>query len=210
MMPFTTLDAVAAALPMSNIDTDKILPARFLKTISRKGLGAALFSTLRDTPGFVLDMAPWNEAGILITLQNFGCGSSREHAPWALLDFGIRCIVAPSIADIFYNNCFKNGILPIILPEDHIDVLMALAKKSTTARMQISLEAQTITTGTGSTFCFDVDHGRKQDLLTGTDEIRRSLKLRPEIDAFEAYRRASAQWFPQVDAEVLARVLRLA
>ncbi|WP_179506183.1 MULTISPECIES: 3-isopropylmalate dehydratase small subunit [unclassified Sphingomonas] len=204
MTPFTTLDAVAAPLPLSNIDTDKILPARFLKTISRIGLGAALFSTLRVEPGFVLNVVPWNSAGILIALENFGCGSSREHAPWALLDFGIRCIIAPSIADIFYNNCFKNGILPIVLPSDHIEALMCLASEPATARMRISLEAQTVTTLVDSKFFFDVDAGRKKDLLAGIDEIGRSLKLMPEIDSFEAERRAQAPWFPQIDATILA------
>lgn len=205
MTPFGALDAIAAALPLPNVDTDKILAARFLKTISRKGLGAALFSTLRKNPGFVLNVAPWNQAGIIITLENFGCGSSREHAPWALLDFGIRCVIAPSIADIFYNNCFKNGILPIVLPEDQIADLMALAQNPETARLKISLEDQTITTVTGQTFTFIIDSGRKHDLLHGVDEIGRSLELTNDIESFEAARRKQTPWFPQIDAAVLAR-----
>lgn len=203
MTPFTFLDALAAPLPLANVDTDKILAARFLKTISREGLGRALFDTLRRDPdgsereSFVLNRPPWTEAGILIALDNFGYGSSREHAPWALLDFGFRCIIAPSFADIFYNNCFKNGILPIVLPLDQVEALIALAGNAETARMQIDLPAQEIRAGT---LClnFAIDPRRKQDLLDGADEIARSLTYQDQIARFEAAARARRPWVPEV------------
>src|SRR5471030_2243222 len=160
MDKFTTLTGVAAPMPMQNIDTDKVIPARFLKTIKRTGLGVHLFDALRyqkdgsENPDFVLNQEPYRKAQILIAYENFGCGSSREHAPWALLDFGIRCVIAPSYADIFYNNCFKNGILPVILPKDAVDKLM----QTTEAGQQIAVDLtqQKVTAGNHS-FDFDID-----------------------------------------------------
>lgn len=186
VQPFTHLDAIAAPLPLANVDTDKILAGRFLKTISRDGLGEKLFWTLRQDPAFVLNRAPWREAGILIALDNFGCGSSREHAPWALLDFGIRCVIAPSIADIFYNNCFKNGILPIVLPEDEVMRVMDLAQEPATARLNVNLPAQTIDPVCGPPIHFDIDARRKRDLIDGVDEIGDTLT---KIDAIRDQQR---------------------
>src|SRR5258707_4917 len=148
MTPFNKLDAIAAPLALSNIDTDKIIAARYLKTISRNGLGEGLFSSLREDPPFILNREPWSRSEILIALQNFGCGSSREHAPWALLDFGIRCVIAASIADIFYNNCFKNGILPIVLELDVVERLLTVAADAETSRMVVDLRTRTITIAT--------------------------------------------------------------
>lgn len=175
MQPFTHLDAIAAPLPLANVDTDKILAGRFLKTISREGLGEKLFWSLRQDPAFVLNCAPWSDAAILLALDNFGCGSSREHAPWALLDFGIRCVIAPSIADIFYNNCFKNGILPIVLPKGEIARLIALAQHPATARFHVDLPAQLVRPATGSPILFEIDARRKRDLMEGVDEIGDTL-----------------------------------
>lgn len=186
MTPFDRLDAIAAPMPLANVDTDKILAGRFLKTIAREGLGAVLFSSLREDPGFILNRTPWNKASILIALDNFGCGSSREHAPWALLDFGIRCIIAPTIADIFYTNCCKNGILPIMLPRTDISRLMELASEAATARMSVDLEAQTILTTDGVVLGFAIDPKRKLDLLAGADEITQTTLLSDAISAFEA------------------------
>jgi 3-isopropylmalate/(R)-2-methylmalate dehydratase small subunit len=167
MEPFTTLTAIAAPLPLANVDTDKIIPGRFLKTIQRTGLGVHLFDTLRyDATGaersdFVLNQSPYRAAKILIAHENFGCGSSREHAPWALLDFGIRCVIAPDFADIFYNNCFKNGILPIRLPRDVCDALMAEAAMGENARITIDLHAQVVKTPTGQEIKFEIDAHRR-------------------------------------------------
>ena len=198
MTPFIHLEAVAAPLPLANVDTDKILAARFLKTIKREGLGDALFSTLRENAAFVLNRHPWSRAGILIALDNFGCGSSREHAPWALLDFGIRCIIAPSIADIFYNNCFKNGILPIILPQDQIGRLMEAASHADTAQMVVDLPSQTVVAA-GEHYGFDINPARKQDLLGGIDEIARSMGFDNAICTFEADHARSQPWIMQID-----------
>ena len=194
MTPFVQLTSVAAPLPLANIDTDKIIAARFLKTISRKGLGTALFSALREDYQFVLNRAPWSRAGILIALDNFGCGSSREHAPWALLDFGIRCIIAPSFADIFYNNCFKNGILPIVLSPSVVNELLLLVSKPETACLTIDLIPQTVATKDGKVFAFDIDPGRKRDLLAGIDEIARSLGYSARISDFESKRLEQFPW----------------
>lgn len=185
MTPFERLKSIAAPLPVANIDTDKILPARFLKTISRSGLGTALFHALRDDPDFVLLRAPWSAARILVTGHNFGCGSSREHAPWALLDFGIRCIIAPSFADIFHNNCFKNGILPVTLPDEQIDRLTLLASDPAKAMFEIDLVSQFIFAHR-TEYRFEIDASRKAMLLDGVDEIARTLDVRNRIDAFEA------------------------
>jgi len=201
MQALSTLDAIAAALPIANVDTDKILPARFLKTITREGLGDKLFWSLRQDPGFMLNRAPWDQAGILIALDNFGCGSSREHAPWALLDFGIRCIIAPSIADIFHNNCFKNGILPIVLPHDAVTMLIDLASQPQTARLRINLPDQCIaTTVADQVIRFDVDAKRKADLIEGVDEIARTLGYSAAIGQHQRRRHALQPWLDRQDA----------
>jgi 3-isopropylmalate/(R)-2-methylmalate dehydratase small subunit len=171
MDKFTTLTGIAAPMPLLNIDTDMIIPKQFLKTIKRSGLGVNLFDEMRYTtdgkeiPDFVLNQPAYRSAEILIAGDNFGCGSSREHAPWALLDFGIRCVISTSFADIFYNNCFKNGILPIVMPKEVVDVLMADARKGANARQTIDLVAQTVTTSDGQVFAFEVDAHRKHCLL---------------------------------------------
>lgn len=198
MTPFTRLDAIAAPLPLANVDTDKILPARFLKTVSRDGLGEALFASMRTDPDFVLNRPPWNRAGILIALGNFGCGSSREHAPWALLDFGIRCVIAPDFADIFYANCFKNGILPVALPEDIIRTLMVLAGDPATAQMCVDLEACRISTANAGEYTFQIQDQRRRDLLMGVDEIDRSLGAVSDIEAYENAANTSRPWIVPV------------
>ena len=191
MDKFTTLTGIAAPMPLVNIDTDMIIPKQFLKTIQRSGLGKNLFDEMRYTqdgqeiPDFVLNQPAYRKAEILVAGDNFGCGSSREHAPWALLDFGIRCVISTSFADIFFNNCFKNGILPIVLPQDQVDVLMADAKKGANARVTIDLEAQTVTTSDGQTFSFEVDPFRKHCLLNGLDDIGLTLEKAAAIDSFE-------------------------
>jgi 3-isopropylmalate/(R)-2-methylmalate dehydratase small subunit len=206
MEPFTTLTAIAAPLPLANVDTDKIIPGRFLKTIQRTGLGVHLFDTLRyDATGaersdFVLNQAPYRAAKILIAHENFGCGSSREHAPWALLDFGIRCVIAPDFADIFYNNCFKNGILPIRLPRDVCDALMAEAAMGENARITIDLHAQVVKTPTGQEIKFEIDAHRRHLLLEGLDEIGQTLSRGSAIDMYEAARDARLPWLPALTA----------
>ena len=194
MEKFTKLDAVAAPLNMINIDTDMIIPKQFLKTIKRSGLGKNLFDEMRyaddgsEIEDFVLNRPAYRNAQILVAGANFGCGSSREHAPWALLDFGIRCVIAPSFADIFYNNCFKNGILPIALPQAEVDRLMSDAKQGNGTVLSINLEGQTITRPNGETIAFDVDPFRKNCLIEGLDDIGLTLKKSEKIDAFEAER----------------------
>lgn len=194
MRPFTQLKAIAAPLPLSNVDTDQILPGQFLKTLSREGLGRHLFHALRQESGFLLDRAPWNKAGILIALDNFGCGSSREHAPWALLDFGIRCVIAASFADIFANNCMKNGILTIQLPLIDVESLLALAGEPSSARLGIDLGTQVISAVDGRSWRFEIEDKRKESLLLGIDEIARSMSLDDRISAFEEARRSSRPW----------------
>jgi 3-isopropylmalate/(R)-2-methylmalate dehydratase small subunit len=192
MEKFNQLTGIAAPMPLVNIDTDMIIPKQFLKTIKRSGLGANLFDEMRfDRQGgeiadFVLNQPAYREAQVLVAGENFGCGSSREHAPWALLDFGIRCVIAPSFADIFYNNCFKNGILPVALPQEAIDVLMKDAEKGSNARMDIDLDAQTVTSSDGDVFSFEVDAFKKHCLMNGLDDIGLSLEKVASIDAFEA------------------------
>ncbi len=192
MEKFTQLTGIAAPMPLVNIDTDMIIPKQFLKTIKRSGLGANLFDEMRfdrqgnEVEDFVLNQPQYREAQILVAGDNFGCGSSREHAPWALLDFGIRCVISTSFADIFYNNCFKNGILPIALPQEAIDVLMKDAEKGSNARMDVDLEAQTVTSSDGEVFSFEVDSFKKHCLLNGLDDIGLSLEKVASIDAFEA------------------------
>ena len=200
MQSFTRLTAVAAPLPMINVDTDMIIPKQFLKTIKRSGLGQSLFFEMRyddagaEKPDFVLNRRPYRNAQILIAGDNFGCGSSREHAPWALLDFGIRCVIAPSFADIFYNNCFKNGILPIVLPREQVDALMALATREGGATLSVDLERQEIAVADGATMPFDVDPFHRSCLLGGLDEIGLTLQKAPAIAAFEERHKASQPW----------------
>jgi 3-isopropylmalate/(R)-2-methylmalate dehydratase small subunit len=191
MQKFTTLTGIAAPMPLVNIDTDMIIPKQFLKTIQRSGLGKNLFDEMRYTqdgqeiPDFVLNQPAYRKTEILIAGDNFGCGSSREHAPWALLDFGIRCVISTSFADIFYNNCFKNGILPIVMPQDVVDVLMADARKGANARVTVDLPSQTVTTSDGQSFPFDVDPHRKHCLLNGLDDIGLTLEKAASIDSYE-------------------------
>ena len=191
MTPFTKLTGIVAPMPLVNIDTDMIIPKQFLKTIQRSGLGKNLFDEMRYTqdgqeiPDFVLNQPAYRDAQILVAGDNFGCGSSREHAPWALLDFGIRCVISTSFADIFYNNCFKNGILPIVMPQDVVDVLMQDAKKGANARITVDLESQTVTTSDGQSFAFDVDSHRRHCLLNGLDDIGLTLEKAASIDSYE-------------------------
>ncbi len=200
MEKFTQLTGIAAPMPLVNIDTDMIIPKQFLKTIKRSGLGANLFDEMRfdrqgnEVEDFVLNQPQYREAQILVAGDNFGCGSSREHAPWALLDFGIRCVISTSFADIFYNNCFKNGILPIALPQEAIDVLMKDAEKGSNARMDVDLEAQTVTSSDGEVFSFEVDSFKKHCLLNGLDDIGLSLEKAASIDAFEAKMGQARPW----------------
>lgn len=199
MQSFTTLSGIAAPLPIVNIDTDMIIPKQFLKTIKRSGLGKNLFDEMRYAPDgseiadFVLNLAPYRKAEILVAGDNFGCGSSREHAPWALLDFGIRCIIAPSFADIFYNNCFNNGILPIALPKEQVEELSNLATKDPKAPFSVDLNAQVIRAG-NKEYRFDIDPGRKHRLLNGLDAIGMSLQHVPKIDSYEAGKKNETPW----------------
>ena len=192
MQKFDKLTGIAAPLDIINVDTDMIIPKQFLKTIRRSGLGKNLFDEMRFTPegaeieDFVLNQPAYREAQILVAGDNFGCGSSREHAPWALLDFGIRCIIAPSFADIFYNNCFKNGILPIVLPQAEVDKLMDDAKRGANATVSIDLENQVINGPDGGTISFEVDAFRKKCLMEGLDDIGLTLQKASAIDDYEA------------------------
>jgi 3-isopropylmalate/(R)-2-methylmalate dehydratase small subunit len=200
MEKFTTLTGVAAPLPMRNVDTDMIIPKQFLKTIKRTGLGKSLFFEMRydeagkEVPDFVLNQPAYRGATILVTGENFGCGSSREHAPWALLDFGIRCIVAPDFADIFYNNCFQNGILPIKLPQSEIDKLLDDASRGSNATITVDLEAQEIRGPDGGTIKFDIDPFRKHCLLNGLDSIGLTLEKEGSINSYEEKAAAARPW----------------
>ena len=200
MDKFTQLTGVAAPLPAINIDTDKIIPKVYLKSIKRTGFGKHLFAELRykadgsENPDFVLNQPAYRNAKILIGAENFGCGSSREHAPWALLDFGIRCIVAPSFADIFYNNCFKNGILPVSLPKEIVEELMKDAEKGANAVMTVDLEAQTITRPDGEKVHFDVEPFRRHCLFNGLDDIGLTEQKDKEIAAYEEKARLARPW----------------
>ncbi len=200
MDKFDKLTGVAAPMPLVNIDTDMIIPKQFLKTIKRSGLGVNLFDEMRyDRQGneiadFVLNQPRYREAEILVAGDNFGCGSSREHAPWAIKDFGIRCVISTGFADIFYNNCFKNGILPIALPREAVDVLMADAEKGSNARMTVDLEAQTVTTSDGESFSFEVDAFKKHCLMNGLDDIGLTMEKAAAIDSFEAKASAERPW----------------
>ncbi len=204
MRAFTTLTGIAAPLPMANVDTDKIIPARFLKTIKRSGLGVHLFDTLRyDADGgeradFVLNQPAYAHAEILIAHENFGCGSSREHAPWALLDFGIRCVIAPDFADIFHGNCLKNGVLPIALPREVCDVLIEDSRMGSNARFTVDLQRQVVVRPNGTEIPFQVDAFRREMMLQGLDEIGQTMQRGPSIDAFEARQQRERSWMPTI------------
>jgi len=200
MEKFTTLTGVAAPLPLRNVDTDMIIPKQFLKTILRTGLGKSLFFEMRydqagkEIPDFVLNQPAYRKAQILVAGENFGCGSSREHAPWALLDFGIRCIIAPDFADIFYNNCFQNGILPIKLPQADVDKLMDDASRGSNATITVDLDAQEIRGPDGGVIRFDIDPFRKHCLLHGLDNIGLTLEKQQAIEAYEAKAQTARPW----------------
>ena len=200
MQKITKLTGVAAPFPLRNVDTDMIIPKQFLKTIKRTGLGKSLFYELRydqsgtENPDFVLNKPAYRNAEILIAGENFGCGSSREHAPWALLDFGFRCIIAPDFADIFYNNCFQNGILAIKLPQEQVDKLMDDASRGANATLSIDLEAQEIRGPDGGVISFDIDPFRKHCLLNGLDSIGLTLEKEKAIRDFEARDANARPW----------------
>jgi 3-isopropylmalate/(R)-2-methylmalate dehydratase small subunit len=199
MQKFTRLSAVAAPLPVANIDTDQIIPKQFLSTVERTGLGRGLFHDMRfaadgaERPDFVLNRPHYQGANILMAGPNFGCGSSREHAPWALMDFGISCVISASFADIFFNNCFKNGLLPVVLPEDVVEALMAQATGDN-ARFDVDLESQTVTGPDGIRHRFEIDPGRKRALMLGLDEVGETLMHDGAISAHEARRQLATPW----------------
>jgi 3-isopropylmalate/(R)-2-methylmalate dehydratase small subunit len=199
MTPFNHLDGRAAPLAIANLDTDQIIPKQFLKGVDREGLGKGLFYDLRfdeeghDKPDFVLNQPAYAGASVLIAGANFGCGSSREHAPWALLDFGVRCVIASSFADIFYNNCFSNGLLPLTLPEDQVHALMAEAKGGNHI-FSIDLESQTVISPSGARFTFEIDAGRKEKLLKGLDAVGETLQHAGDIGVFEHKRALAQPW----------------
>ena len=200
MEPFKKLDGIAAPLNMINVDTDMIIPKQFLKTIRRTGLGKALFDEMRykpdgsENPDFVLNKPAYRKAQILVTGENFGCGSSREHAPWALLDFGIRCVISTSFADIFYNNCFKNGILPIVVSQEDLDKLMDDASRGSNAILTVDLDAQEITGPDGGRIGFEIDAFRRHCLLNGLDDIGLTLEKATSIDTFEKQAATARPW----------------
>ncbi len=200
MDKFTELTGVAAPLPMINVDTDKIIPKQFLKTIKRTGLGKNLFDEMRyddngdEIPDFVLNKPAYRNSKILVAGENFGCGSSREHAPWALLDFGIKCVIAPSFADIFFNNCFKNGVLPIKLPQEDVDKLMDDAERGANATLTVDLKNQVIKGPDGGEISFDIDPFLKECLLEGLDDIGLTLKKESSISSFEEKAGAARPW----------------
>ena len=200
MEKFTTLTGVAAPLDMINIDTDMVIPKQYLTTIKRTGLGRGLFHEMRydadgnENPDFVLNKAPYRDAKILVAGENFGCGSSREHAPWALLDFGITCVIAPSFADIFYNNCFKNGILPITLGPGDMKKIMDDAERGANATLTIDLENQTIQGPDGGEIKFEIDEFKKHCLLNGRDDIGLTMEIEAKIGAFEDEQKTTQPW----------------
>ena len=200
MDKFDHLTGVAAPLNMINVDTDMIIPKQFLKTIKRTGLGKSLFFEMRfkddgsEVEDFVLNKPAYRESTIMVGGDNFGCGSSREHAPWALLDFGIKCVIAPNFADIFYNNCFKNGILPIKLPQEDVDKLMEDAEHGANATLTVDLEAQTITGPDGGSISFEIDPFKKKCLLQGLDDVGLTMKKEDAISKFENDKKASEPW----------------
>ncbi|CAN7594806.1 3-isopropylmalate dehydratase small subunit [Phenylobacterium sp. LjRoot164] len=199
MQAFTRLDAKIAPLPLANIDTDQIIPKQFLKTVEREGLGRGLFYDFRfDEDGkeksdFVLNRPEYKGAGVLVAGDNFGCGSSREHAPWALMDFGIDCVISTSFADIFYNNCFQNGLLPVVLKPEEVQDLMEEAKGGN-HMVTVDLETQTVVSPSGKTFSFQIDPSRKDKMLNGLDAIGETLQAAPSIDVFEGKRAISQPW----------------
>ena len=200
MEKFNKLTGIAAPMPLVNIDTDMIIPKQFLKTIKRSGLGANLFDEMRfDQDGneiedFVLNKKAYRNAEIIVAGENFGCGSSREHAPWALLDFGIKCVISASYADIFYNNCFKNGILPIVLKPDEVALLMEDSKNGENARISIDLEKQIVQSSEGIEFSFEIDEFKKHCLLNGLDDIGLTMKKASSIDEFEEKYQKKMPW----------------
>ena len=200
MEKFTRLTGVAAPLPIRNVDTDMIIPKQFLKTIKRTGLGKSLFFEMRyddagnEIPDFVLNQPAYRNAQILVAGDNFGCGSSREHAPWAILDFGIRCVISTDFADIFYNNCFKNGILPIKLPQEDVDKLMEDAERGANATVTVDLETQTITGPDGGEITFELDSFRKHCLINGLDDIGLTMEKADKISSFEEKNKISQPW----------------
>jgi 3-isopropylmalate/(R)-2-methylmalate dehydratase small subunit len=199
MQPFTRLDAKAAPLPLANIDTDQIIPKQFLKTVEREGLGRGLFYDFRfdgegrERPGFVLNRPEYKGVGVLVAGDNFGCGSSREHAPWALMDFGITCVISTSFADIFYNNCFQNGLLPVVVKADELQVLMDEAKGGNHV-VSVDLAAQTVTSPSGQTFRFEIDPVRKHKMLNGLDAIAETLQEAKSIDVYEMRKALAQPW----------------
>ncbi|MEL7026848.1 MAG: 3-isopropylmalate dehydratase small subunit [Pseudomonadota bacterium] len=201
MEKYEKFEGIAAPMPLVNIDTDMIIPKQFLKTIKRSGLGVHAFAELRyeqdgttEKSDFVLNNPAYRSAEILVAGDNFGCGSSREHAPWALKDFGIRCVISTSFADIFFNNCFKNAILPIVLPQEQVDILMEDAERGANARMTVDLENQKITTSDGVEISFDIDPFRKRCLIEGLDDVGLTLEKVDSIDAFESQNAADRPW----------------
>lgn len=200
MEKFEKLQGIAAPMPLVNIDTDMIIPKVFLKSIKRTGFGVNLFDEMRydregnEMPDFVLNKPQYRDAQILVAGDNFGCGSSREHAPWAIADFGIKCVISTSFADIFFNNCFKNGILPVVLPQEQVDILMKDAEKGANARMTVDLEAQEITTSDGEVIGFNVDAFKKHCLLEGLDDIGLTLAKKASVDAFETQATQARPW----------------
>ena len=202
MEAFTRLDAKAAPLPLANIDTDQIIPKQFLKTVEREGLGRGLFYDFRfdddgrERPDFVLNRPEYKGAGVLVAGDNFGCGSSREHAPWALMDFGIRCVISTSFADIFYNNCFQNGLLPVVLKAEEVEARMGEAKGGNHV-MSVDLESQTVSAPSGKTFRFEIDASRKEKMLKGLDAIGETLQRAKEIDLFEMKRALAQPWLEE-------------
>nr|WP_323778298.1 3-isopropylmalate dehydratase small subunit [Amylibacter sp.] len=200
MEKFQNVSGVAAPMPLVNIDTDMIIPKQFLKTIKRTGLGANLFDEMRfnrdgsEVTDFVLNKPAYRDAQIIVAGDNFGCGSSREHAPWALGDFGVKVVISTSFADIFYNNCFKNGILPVVLPKEAVDVLMEDAERGSNARITVDLENQTVSATDGTEYSFEVDEFKKHCLINGLDDIGLTLQKAASIDSFESDYAAKAPW----------------
>ena len=202
MEPFTRLDAKSAPLPLANIDTDQIIPKQFLKTVERAGLAKGLFYDLRfdeqgvEKPDFVLNRPEYKGAGVLVTGDNFGCGSSREHAPWALMDFGVKAVISTSFADIFYNNCFQNGLLPVVLKAEEVALLMEEARGGNHV-VSIDLETQRVTSPSGKVFTFEIDPQRKQKMLLGLDAIGETLTAAKSIDTYEMKRALAQPWLEE-------------
>ncbi len=199
MQAFTKLDAKIAPLPLANVDTDQIIPKQFLKTVEREGLSKGLFYDFRFDeegkvkPDFILNRPEYKGAGVLVAGDNFGCGSSREHAPWALMDFGISCVISTSFADIFYNNCFQNGLLPVVLAPDQVQALMEEAKGGN-HMVTVDLESQSVVSPSGQTFTFQIDPQRKEKMLKGLDAIGETLQAVASIDVYEGKRAISQPW----------------